>query len=476
MTLIPHLEPESTRTLLPEPATAEHIHELLRSNAEAPDDLPAILSVLADELVRYDEQIARLKARLTRTESDRSKLKAHYDSCRGLLAPVRRLPPELFVKIFALCRATTPVLPPNFYSNLLGRLAHQNLLTISQVCARWRDLALGTSTLWDTITLHEELWSGDRDQVKKVLVFLNLALERGGRSLLKLEASGNMPELALRLLATHSERWRAAEFSCDVSNFHYLAGAKGKLPFSAFDYLGSAHPRNGQTTPPPTTLLHCYRHKAGGSPYGTVLGVGSITSNTFGAGNQSQPLDCGSLPCYCPGYAVNDIRYPIPFINSLRCDVSRPYITPSSAIDTVDTPCPISRVPPSMATRGVPCIFHALLVPYSLKGARRMFVASATFTSTQHFGSPTKPNPDRRFYVSHPSASFSCLPLLTAVRRCGYLKFLLSRSEKGCTFESKLFWFPRHGRELCPDVTAQIQELRSQRQLAFSFDEWDYEA
>ncbi|KAJ7315391.1 hypothetical protein DFH08DRAFT_669902, partial [Mycena albidolilacea] len=181
------------------------------------------------ELVRYDEQIRRLKAHLTRTESDRSKLKAHYNSCRGLLAPVRRLPPELLAKIFALCRAA-PVLPPNFYSKLLGRLAHQHLLTISQVCARWRDLALGTPTLWDTITLHEELWSGDRDRVKKVLAFLNLALERGGRSLLKLEASGNIPELALRLLAAHSERWRAAEFSCDVSNFHHLASAKGKLP------------------------------------------------------------------------------------------------------------------------------------------------------------------------------------------------------------------------------------------------------
>ncbi|KAJ7824451.1 hypothetical protein B0H14DRAFT_2186756, partial [Mycena olivaceomarginata] len=154
-----------------------------------------------------DEQATRLKAHLTSTESDRSKLKAHYDSCRGLLAPVRRLPPELLVKIFALCRATTPVLPPNFYSKLLSRLVHQHLLTISQVCARWRDLTLGTPTLWDTITLHEELWSGDRDRVEKVLAFLNLALERGGRSLLKLEASGNIPELALRLLATHSERW-----------------------------------------------------------------------------------------------------------------------------------------------------------------------------------------------------------------------------------------------------------------------------
>ncbi|KAJ7720057.1 hypothetical protein B0H14DRAFT_3009254 [Mycena olivaceomarginata] len=511
MTLIPHLEPESTRTLLPDLATAAHIHELLRSNAEAPDDLPSIFSVLADELVRYDEQITRLKARLTRTESDRSKLKAHYDSCRGLLAPVRRMPPELFVKFFALCRASTPVLPPNFYSNLLGRLAHQNLLTISQVCARWRDLALGTPTLWDTFTLHKELWS-NRDRVKKVLAFLNLALERGGRSLLKLEASGNIPELALHLLATHSERWRAAEFSCDVSNFHHLANAKGKLPFLQslkLDVLGKAL----------ETI----------DIFGVTPNLTSLTiSRALICEMVKPPLH--QLRCFT---AIDKKPAEVPMVLSLVSGPSHPihlgleinlspWIVDRSHVIALDMPSTTSDILSLSLTHCIEA-FDAMSAGLTLPHLRQLTL----WIHRVQYPEFRLPWRHAEFLAFSMRSSFhthlkvlhlphvlitekelvECLLLLPRLHQLNISDhqrvkysgedhilmtsslfqsrtrtadsmclFLLSRSEKGCTFESKLFWFPRHGRELCPDVTAQIQELRSQRQLAFSFDEWDYEA
>ncbi|KAJ7926208.1 hypothetical protein B0H13DRAFT_1561228, partial [Mycena leptocephala] len=69
-------------------------------------------------------------------------LQAHVDGCRSAFSPVRRLPPELLCEIFASC------LPSFRDSRREPCVAERALLEISQVCATWRSLILGTPGLW----------------------------------------------------------------------------------------------------------------------------------------------------------------------------------------------------------------------------------------------------------------------------------------------------------------------------------------
>ncbi|KAJ7315387.1 hypothetical protein DFH08DRAFT_1040089 [Mycena albidolilacea] len=343
--------------------------------------------------------------------------------------------------------------------------------------------------------------NADRDRVKKVLAFINLASERGGRSLLKLEASGNIPELALRLLAAHSERWRAAEFSCDVSNFHHLASAKGKLPslqylklnasgkaletmdifgvtpnLTSLTISGALIPRNGQTIPPSTPLLHCYRSKAGGSLDGAVLGVGLVTSNTFG--HCIEAFDAMLAGLTLPHLQrltlwIHRVQYP-----EFRLPWRHAEFLAFSMRSSFHTHLKALHLPHVLITEKelVECLLlQPLLQQLNISDHQRVkyssedhiLMTSSFFQSLIRTADSMCLVPQLRSLVCH-----SLLRFDDAV----YLKFLLSRLEKGCTFETELFWFPLHSRELCPDVMTQIQELRAQRQLAFSFDEWDYEA
>ncbi|KAJ7729826.1 hypothetical protein DFH07DRAFT_994465, partial [Mycena maculata] len=131
--------------VLPVPSVTTHICHLLCSHAPALDDIPTTISDLSEKLARYDEEILKLRAHLNRVESDRATIQAHYNNCRGLLAPIWRLPSEILTKIFASCE-------------LAKQLASQHLCTVSQVCARWHGIAMGTPKLWDTITLPDIPW------------------------------------------------------------------------------------------------------------------------------------------------------------------------------------------------------------------------------------------------------------------------------------------------------------------------------
>ncbi|KAJ6542869.1 hypothetical protein B0H19DRAFT_885237, partial [Mycena capillaripes] len=92
------------------------------------------------ELQRYENEIPRLRAQLARAEADYDALKQHYSDVHSLLAPIRRLPSEILVQIFEECEG-----PPQ---NQMAHLAQKPLLVVSQVCARWHEIVLGTPTFW----------------------------------------------------------------------------------------------------------------------------------------------------------------------------------------------------------------------------------------------------------------------------------------------------------------------------------------
>ncbi|KAJ6597562.1 hypothetical protein DFH09DRAFT_1132159 [Mycena vulgaris] len=226
--------------LIPEAPHTAHIRLLLRSNSQPPQHLPFTISALSGEVARYDTEISRLKAELSKLEADRAALHGHCDGCRGLLSPIRRLPSEILVEIFALYeRSFTPVFDarPKSSSSLdieMSRLAKTSLLAVSAVCARWHTIVMGTPTLWTTIELHSDLWSGPAAKPDTVLSLLQAVLERGGNNLLDLVITvpkGNASHgPALELLAAHSERWQSARIISWDAGLEHFSAAKGRLP------------------------------------------------------------------------------------------------------------------------------------------------------------------------------------------------------------------------------------------------------
>ncbi|KAJ6537726.1 hypothetical protein B0H19DRAFT_961923, partial [Mycena capillaripes] len=162
------------------------IRELLRAHSQPPDQLTSIISALADELARYDREIAQSALKkLERLEVQRQTFQVQYEACSSLLAPIRRLPSEILVEIFGICwESFTPYvedidLRTLSLSTEMARLAHAPLLTLSQVCLRWHRIALGTPALWGRLDLEGVLWTPAPNHLDNCMNLLRSALERG---------------------------------------------------------------------------------------------------------------------------------------------------------------------------------------------------------------------------------------------------------------------------------------------------------
>ncbi|KAF7358810.1 F-box domain-containing protein [Mycena sanguinolenta] len=240
----------STKDGFPEPELKSRIRDLLRSHSPPPHTVSSTISVLADELDRHDHEIARLKGELRQLESRRSALAAYRRDCRGLLAPIRRLPSEILFEIFQLCRPSRS--EPDFSRSpdqtycAMAHLAQDTILQVSQVCILWHTLVMGTPTLWNIISLHAAAVQGTPRQYESTLELLRLALQRSGSSRLSVQFhsfGGHVRRYApaLELIARHSARWRSAKFRCSPHDFEYLSGAKGNLPLLSTLELDTGH-------------------------------------------------------------------------------------------------------------------------------------------------------------------------------------------------------------------------------------------
>ncbi|KAJ7138111.1 hypothetical protein C8R44DRAFT_607122, partial [Mycena epipterygia] len=104
------------------------------------------------------------------------KLRHYVDRCRGVLAPVRRLPPEILCEIFASLSSSSSKIFNS--AEELHKLSKSGLLRISQVCTHWHRLVMGTPRLWSDIAVNASHWPED---ATRFLDILRVSLERGGQ-------------------------------------------------------------------------------------------------------------------------------------------------------------------------------------------------------------------------------------------------------------------------------------------------------
>ncbi|KAJ7137380.1 hypothetical protein C8R43DRAFT_1020086 [Mycena crocata] len=188
--------------------------------AQADDEINKRMAEIAKRQVELEELVAR-----------RAELQDQHNVCVSLDAPIRRLPSELLVEVFALhlaalCMQLDDHVKP-CDASAFERLAQKSLLELSRVCARWHAIALDTPSLWTNVFLSTTLWANPAT-TNKALELLQSALDRGGHHALTVcitDYDGEMPESALALIVSHSARWTKATFSCPLPQLQRLVGA-----------------------------------------------------------------------------------------------------------------------------------------------------------------------------------------------------------------------------------------------------------
>jgi hypothetical protein len=102
------------------------------------------------ELSRVDCEIARVQSILEQLSAERRQLNESMTHHRALMSPISRLPSEMLSDIFTAI-PRDPAVEPFGVSN--------SPILLTQICSRWRDIAIATPRLWRSIdfTVDEEL-------------------------------------------------------------------------------------------------------------------------------------------------------------------------------------------------------------------------------------------------------------------------------------------------------------------------------
>ncbi|KAJ6554835.1 hypothetical protein B0H19DRAFT_1263130 [Mycena capillaripes] len=172
------------------------------------------------ELARYDAEVGRIEMILDELLFQRGSLARHVDRYKSVVAPVRRLPPELLIEIFDLCGYPCA--------------ADLNLLPLSQVCSYWRRIAAGTPSLWSHIDVDVAVWRMSGLSPNTLLGRLDSSLQRGGSLPLTLQVYLQRDDpydiSIIKTLVKHSPRWRHLSFSGELESLGFLTNVKADLP------------------------------------------------------------------------------------------------------------------------------------------------------------------------------------------------------------------------------------------------------
>ncbi|KAJ7144955.1 hypothetical protein C8R43DRAFT_1108790 [Mycena crocata] len=193
----------------------EHIHyqldallAALRHNyspegGEADQIRRAIIDI-DEEFKRYDPELSRLQSILSSLQQKRGNLQWYQDCCRGVLSPLRKLPPEILREIFLAGAGSEPDVIP----------------VAGQVCRYWRDVVVGTPKLWSRISIGRRRFSYSQRYGDVASLFL----ERSANHPLTVCIRNQVDSRLVELLTTHAHRWRVLRLSSQNKDFYSSLG------------------------------------------------------------------------------------------------------------------------------------------------------------------------------------------------------------------------------------------------------------
>jgi hypothetical protein len=207
------------------------VPDILGTNHLAPASQTRIIcdtiSAAQADISQLDVEIIRLRAVLDGLMHKREALHTYTHQHMALVAPVRRLPPEILSEIFIQCKDT------KWFDPLYGVLDTPRLdmapLLLGSVCRRWRMIALSTPRLWASVglTIRPKYLKSDVLLVKTWLARagtcpLSIALGSSG------SYSNDMRSL-MKVFLLHCERWYDVRLSLPLSVLGSLSPARNRL-------------------------------------------------------------------------------------------------------------------------------------------------------------------------------------------------------------------------------------------------------
>ncbi|KAL0069607.1 hypothetical protein AAF712_003265 [Marasmius tenuissimus] len=192
------------------------------------------------ELKNYNLEVDRLKARIRALEHKRRILKENTTKYRSLLAPIHRMPPEVLAEIFDFCCE----------EDFICTDEDPTMITMTQVCGRWRQIGFATPRLWSTIRLEIGSWwfpdeefppERSRKRVKHMVelftkcsktVPLSLHLETLVNEDYAMLSDVQLVEAlaSLGCLPDNSARWRVLEINHTLLCRPKFQNIRGRLP------------------------------------------------------------------------------------------------------------------------------------------------------------------------------------------------------------------------------------------------------
>ncbi|KAJ7457784.1 hypothetical protein FB451DRAFT_1274195 [Mycena latifolia] len=509
--------------ILPLHPTATQISQLrriLRSNhiPLETSHFRAIISSSSAELARHDMEVARFQAALVRAVSERTIAQAYVEGCHSMFAPIRRLPAELLVEIFFYFLPPFPAFPSS-EKKALDLLRNVDILHLAHVCSYWRVIAMGTTALWSSIVIRNDLDCTPH----KIRNTISLALQRSGASPLTIQLvhavdAKPIAQCALEQLGQHSHRWRNICLSLPSSTLEIFREVKGNLPLLERIYIYGIAGRELDlfVSAPKLEAIICAlpaEEIPSALPWGQLktfeyldgfpedlpdlwdflahLSIGTAVSLDLGF-ETSIPLDLVHitsnlasielhLNCRDPGHS-----------RQVLCDIMKhatfPHMFQLWLYSGVEAPPPDwpHQEFLSLASRSSFCTnltrlkFNVVSIPeIELLEVLSVLRALESLTIVEDdSGSSAGPalisnNFLRRLiYTTEPV----CLvPALGSVvfgtflqfDEHAYLDFVVSRLRPTRRFRSDILWLPGHQRELCADVMTKLEQLVYQRELRF---------
>ncbi|KAF7312083.1 ABC protein [Mycena indigotica] len=245
-------------------------HQLVTSNDPPSDsEVSDFLDISADIAARIkavDEEIHALRSRLKVFEQEQSLLYDRRMKAQRVLAPIRRLPPELLAEIFSM--TMPPVYIRSGYIPVGSNLSPWSLM---HVCRHWRAVASSTPSLWEVIAM---LYDKSENEPVYPLRLLEAHLQLARSLRIDFWAHDNeeseRQKNAFILLAKHSEKWVELNIGMKAGLYPILNGLCGRLNSLRKAWLRCDDDRGLVPSPPP---IVCFE----GAPVLTDLGLKNMT-------------------------------------------------------------------------------------------------------------------------------------------------------------------------------------------------------
>ncbi len=234
----PHcgLTPQGTQANYTPYIRNARVEELLSTNRPL---LAAEEVTFRDQLARSSERLStienqmhHLRAQLALAEKQRLEVLVMNQDFKSLTSPIRRLPDDSLREILlASCRSWADDNSLVFSINMRGKP-----WLLSQVCSRWRNVALSFQKIWACFRIDMQQIPPTRTAQQRASFALGQQIRRAGRHQLTISICdpddgrlGSSYDLILPLLLSTCSQWRYLELKCHTRALVHFAPIRSYL-------------------------------------------------------------------------------------------------------------------------------------------------------------------------------------------------------------------------------------------------------